>query len=304
MDTLESKRIIAELEENGYSIIRNVIDGELVAEMSEHLEWLTRRYPDLRPEHLHHPLMKNDAFWVRVVTDPRLVDIVELVLGPDIACFTSHYICKPPHDGHPVLWHQDGAYWKLDPMKALTVWLAVDETTPENGCLQVIPGSHRLALHVPEVNTEIDNMLYSQARQSMVDEWAEKSGIVHIQLQPGDVSIHDPHVLHCSAANRSPNRRCGLDIGYMPASTSVSNNGLYLDPILVRGQPDARSNSYSAYPRCREAHTISFRGSEQWDRQADELNRRHDLREDLSGHSPLDAAQTMIRRLKEGSVKY
>ena len=247
--------------------------------------------------------MKHDAFWVRAVMDDRLLDIVELVLGGDIACFTSHYICKPAHDGRPVLWHQDGAYWKLEPMEALTVWLAVDATTRENGCLQVIPGSHRIALERPELNVDVDNMLYSQVQGSLVERLAQEHGVVHIELEPGDVSIHHPHVLHCSDANRSPHRRCGLDIGYMRTTTKISNIGLYLDPVLVRGKPHEGVNSYCAYPRYSGAETIPFAGSEGWDRWAEAANRELGLVSKEQEQTPLEATMTMIRRLKEGTVK-
>lgn len=124
-------------ERDGFAIFRNVLGPDLIAEARAHIEWLGRRYPDLRPEHYHHPLMRDDAFWVRLVTDSRLLDIAELFVGPDIACFTSHYICKPARDGHPVLWHQDGAYWDLRPMRAVALWLAIDRSEPENGCLRM-----------------------------------------------------------------------------------------------------------------------------------------------------------------------
>lgn len=303
MNTLQSTQITEAVERDGYAIVRDVIDAELVAEMNAHLEWLVGRYPDLRPEHFHHPLMKHDAFWVRTVMDDRLLDIVELFLGGDIACFTSHYICKPAHDGRPVLWHQDGAYWNLAPMEALTVWLAVDATTPENGCLQVIPGSHRLPLARPELNVDIDNMLYSEVRAALVDELAREHGVVHIELRPGDVSIHHPHVLHCSDANRSPHRRGGLDIGYMRTSTKISNSGLYLDPVLVRGKPQGHVNSYCAYPLYSSEDTIPFRGSDAWDRRAAQGNQLHGLVVKEQQESPLDATRTMIQRLKEGTVK-
>ena len=61
----------------------------------------------------------------------------QALAGPDIALFASHYISEP---GQPVLWHQDGAYWPLEPMNVVTLWLAVDHSVPENGCLRVIPG--------------------------------------------------------------------------------------------------------------------------------------------------------------------
>ncbi|WP_327320314.1 phytanoyl-CoA dioxygenase family protein [Streptomyces sp. NBC_01235] len=300
MSTLEKVR--AEYEENGFSIIRNAIPVSLVEEIKAHVSWLTERYPELRPEHLHHPLIRNDAFWVRLVSDPGLVDIAEFFLGPDLACFTAHYICKPPYDGQPVLWHQDGAYWKLDPMQALTVWIAVDECTTENGCLRVIPGSHCLPLYQPTRRTDSPNMLFSASDEKLVQEWSERCGIVDVELNPGDVEIHHPNILHCSEPNTSARRRCGLDIGYIPTSTRILSDGLYLDPILVRGEPTAEINTYRPYPPYVPGETIPFAGMEAWDEEI--AVRNAGIAVDAADtETPLHATRRMIDRLREGTVK-
>src|SRR5271168_2568946 len=105
-------------------------------------------------------------------------------------------------------------------MEALTVWLAIDESTVANGCLQMVPGSHRIPLYQPVSRTDVPNMLFSACDDAVVREWTERAGVVAIELEPGDVSIHHPHLLHHSEPNTSQMRRCGLDIGYMPATTS------------------------------------------------------------------------------------
>ncbi|USQ86434.1 phytanoyl-CoA dioxygenase family protein [Streptomyces phaeoluteigriseus] len=298
------ERAAAEYAEQGFSIIRNVVPPDLLEEARAHVDWLTRKYPDLRPEHFHHPLIRNDAFWARLVSDRRLVDIAEFFLGPDVACFTAHYICKPPYNGQPVLWHQDGAYWSLSPMEALTVWLAVDESTTENGCLRMIPGSHELPLHKPSLRTEEDNMLFSASDENLVREWADKRGIVEIELQPGDVSIHHPHLLHCSEANTSAKRRCGLDIGYISTTTRIHSEGIYLDPLLVRGADTNDLNSYRPFPDYQEGETIPFAGQEEWGAKVAALNEGlSPSSRDLPQESPIETTRHMIDRLREGTVK-
>jgi ectoine hydroxylase-related dioxygenase (phytanoyl-CoA dioxygenase family) len=289
--------VLERYERDGFAIFRNVIDPDLIAEAREHVAWLLRRYPDLRPEHLHHPLIRNDACWVRLVTDPRLLRIAERFLGPDLACFTAHYICKPARGGMPVLWHQDGAYWKLEPMQALTVWLAIDESSPENGCLRVVPGSHRLPLQPIEVRTSPRNMLCSTIGADV-----DVSTAVDLVLQPGDVSIHHPHVVHGSEANGSDRRRCGLDIGYIPTSVAIRNTGLYTNPLLVRGSPVPGVNVYRPWPEYSPETSIPFAGCEAWNDRARQVNERHGFvhtsREDV-----LVETARIIRRLEEGTVK-
>jgi len=103
-------------------------------------------------------------------------------------------------------------------------------------------------------------------------------------LEPGDVSIHHPKILHCSEPNTSPRRRCGLDIGYIPTSTRITSDELYLDPILVRGNAVAGINSYRQYPRYVPAETIPFSGRERWNGQAQAFNR--------TGHFTDDSQRT------------
>jgi phytanoyl-CoA hydroxylase len=298
----EKSKIIEEYEKNGFVVFRNVIDQELIAEANNHVKWLTQKYPDLRPEHFHHPLMRNDAFWVRLVTDEKLQNIAELFLGSNLACFTAHYICKPAFDGHAVLWHQDGAYWNLHPMEAATLWLAIDESNSSNGCLRMIPGSHKLPLQELVLRSDVPNMLFSSLDTAVVESWIENSGIVEVELQPGDVSVHHPHIIHGSEANTSPNRRCGLDIGFIQPSTQIRSQGLYIDPLFVKGSPIKGINNYRAYPEYITGESIEFQGFENWNRKVREINQSYGFVVNNS-EDTLEITQRMMHRLQAGATK-
>src|SRR5205807_1090782 len=151
-----------------------------------------------RGEDVCHDVGASCPFGVRLVRDDGLLDIAETFVGPDIALFASHYISKPPFSGQPVLWHQDGAYWPLEPMKVVTLWLAVDESTPENGCMRVIPGTHRGKLHSIRTNTEVQSVLGSES-----DVEVDETDAVDLVLAPGDVEVHHPGIMHGSNANTS-----------------------------------------------------------------------------------------------------
>ncbi len=258
MDGLEGAR--RRYEEEGYAVVRGVLDAPLVAEASRHVEWLLEKNPGVRPEQLHHPLMKDDPFWVRLVSDVRLLDVAEEFIGPDIALFSSHYISKPPFDGQAVLWHQDGSYWPLEPMEVVTLWLSIDHSTPENGCLRVIPRTHTRGLMALEPRTDVANVLSSGLAPALADE----ARAVDVVLAPGDVSVHHPNLIHGSNANLSPRRRAGLTIRYIPATTRVTSEDFFPNLFFFRGSPVPGVNSYRPWPRYVGGKHMPFRGCEGW----------------------------------------
>ncbi|MGN9843293.1 phytanoyl-CoA dioxygenase family protein [Nonomuraea sp. H19] len=251
----EVDRILKDYDRDGYTIFRNVIDPGLIAEASDHVAWLQARHPDRLGEDLGTELVAGDPFWVRLVSDDRLLDLAQLFVGPDIALFASHYISKPPFSGKPVLWHQDGAYWPLEPMRVVTLWLAVDESTPENGCMRVIPGSHKEDLHELRQRDDIDNVLGSESAVTV-----DESKAVDLVLAPGDVEVHHPNILHASTANTSPKRRCGLTIRYIPTSTRItSEEQPFVSALLFRGDPGV--NVYQPFPKYVEGEHMPFAGA-------------------------------------------
>lgn len=248
-------------DKEGYVKFPNVLDHELVAEAQEHLQWLMKKHPDKRPERLTQDLIANDPFWVRLISDKRLLDIAEQFIGPNIALFSSHYISKPAYDGKQVLWHQDGSYWPLEPMDVVTLWLAVDESTTENGCLRVIPGTHKMQLHEMKNYSGRDSVLESEVDPSLVDE----SKAVDIELKAGGVSVHHPNVIHGSEPNLSPKRRAGLTIRYISTSTRIVSENPWPCAFLLRGQAVEGINTYLPRPKYVEGEHMSFKGSEDFD---------------------------------------
>jgi ectoine hydroxylase-related dioxygenase (phytanoyl-CoA dioxygenase family) len=255
--------------EEGYTTVENAVDDTLVGDARSHIDWLLEENPDLRPEELGHELVADDPFWVRLVSDERLLDVVEEFIGPDIALFASHYIAKPPGEGQPVLWHQDGVYWPLAPKEdVVTIWLALDQTRPSNGCMQVVPGSQTLELQEITENTEVDNVLSSE-----IDMDVDTSDARPIELEPGDVSLHHPNVLHGSDPNRSYTWRRGLTIRYIPATTSIED-GPWESAFVLRGDPEPGVNDYQPWPLASEADHIEFAGADAYDDRAREMNER------------------------------
>ena len=249
----------SQFELEGYIIVRNAVDRDLAREAQEHVRWLIARHPDTRPEQLHAHLAHHDPFWYRLVSDDRLLDIAQQFVGPNIALFATHYICKPPRTGQAVLWHQDGSYWPLEPMEVVTLWLAASDSTPENGCMRVIPRTHTTSLQELKERHDVENVLGSAIDDGLVN----VAEAVDVVLAPGDISIHHPNLIHGSEANHSDAWRMGLTIRYIPTSTRITKEGAGA-PFLLRGDAVPGVNTYLPRPRYVEGTHMAFRGCEAW----------------------------------------
>ena len=265
----------ARYDTDGYTVYRDVLPPDLVAEAAGHVTWLMEQNPGTRPEHLSNDLMADDPFWLRLVSDNRLLDVAERFIGPNIALFASHYIAKAPFDGQKVRWHQDGSYWPLEPMEVVTLWLAADDTDAENGCLRIVPGTQNERL-VSWENLEKspgEDVLGSGIRPEDVDEDAA----VDVVMSAGDVEVHHPNVIHGSNANTSPRWRRGLTIRYIPASTRIITEGTWLSAYMLRGEPTSDINRYRPFPTYRGDGTqMPFADAEAWNAKARDLNVRYD----------------------------
>jgi ectoine hydroxylase-related dioxygenase (phytanoyl-CoA dioxygenase family) len=172
---------------------------------------------------------------------PEVLDLVEPITGADIVLWSSHFISKDPYIGRATPWHEDSAYWegRVDTYdNIVTVWLALDRATRQNGCMRVIPGTHHngFSRYVPVDRRT--NTFGSQIAE--VDE----SRAVYFELERGECSLHDSRLVHGATPNTSPSRRCGYTMRYLPASTRVyaekyPNHRLW----LARGR-DRAGNTY------------------------------------------------------------
>ena len=148
--------------------------------------------------------------------------MVSQLIGPDIALWNMSFFAKPALSGKRTPWHQDGEYWPIRPLATCTAWLALDDSTPENGCLRVIRGSHTArALRAHNTLASNDVTLTQELDPSEYDE----TDAVDIVLKAGQVSLHDVYLLHGSEPNRSPRPRRGMTMRFMP-TTSVFDREL------------------------------------------------------------------------------
>ncbi|WP_433167092.1 phytanoyl-CoA dioxygenase family protein [Kribbella sp. CA-247076] len=242
--------ITARYETDGYVVVPGVIDADLVGAANAHVDWLLERHPELTPEQLGHRLCRDDPFWIHLVSDERLLDVAGLFVGPDIALFATHYLCKAPRSGKGVEWHQDGAFWPLEPLNVVTLWLALSDSDPDNGCLRVLPGSHRSTL-ADMRPAETDSVL-----RHRIDAEVDEGLAVDLVMRPGDVEVHHPNILHSSMPNRSDRWRRALTIRYIPTSTRITRPD-EASPFLLRGVAVPGVNTYLEPPPFRGGNRVS-----------------------------------------------
>jgi Protein involved in biosynthesis of mitomycin antibiotics/polyketide fumonisin len=162
---------------------------------------------------------RDQPFIFEIGTNPAILSAVRAILGPDILLLATHFFCKYGRDEKFVAWHQDVTYWALDPPIALTAWYAVDDSDIENGCMRVIPGSHRDGVR-EHGKAGTTGILLSINQEVPVTEDEERSA-VDLVLKAGEFSLHDGALIHGSLPNRSDRRRCGLTLRYIPASVKI-----------------------------------------------------------------------------------
>ncbi len=166
-----------------------------------------------------------------LIRHPSILDAVEGVIGPDILCWSSTFFIKEPRDPGFVSWHQDSTYWGLDPADIVTAWVALSESTAENGAMRVIPDTQKLA-QVAHRDTFAANNLLTRGQEIAVD--VDGSKAVMLSLQPGEMSLHHVRLIHGSDPNPSAKRRIGFAIRYLPTHVRQIE-GTRDSATLVRG---------------------------------------------------------------------
>jgi phytanoyl-CoA hydroxylase len=170
------------------------------------------------------------AFFREVARDPRLLDALQGLIGPEIGFLSDKVVFKDRAVDYESPWHQDWAYWGGS--HKISVWIALDEATPENGCLRILPGSHRAAVEhdqaqgVPGFGNRLDPS----------ERGLDMSGAVTLPARPGTAIFFHDLSLHASLPNRSGKDRRALIITYRDLSQPDKEYPDLPAAARVRGQ--------------------------------------------------------------------
>jgi ectoine hydroxylase len=231
-----------EYQENGFVIVRGMFSPEETD--------LLRRAMEEDPSVAAHSLIRPDtegggtriSLWNRAGDSVyglaarcrRMADTAAQLVGEPVYHFQSKLTAKDPFGGGAWEWHQDYGYWYYNGClrpAMLSMMIALDRSDRNNGCLQIVRGSHRLG-RLDHVNvTEKQNA----ADPSHMEHILRQYETVHCELDPGDVLIFHSNALHRSDQNRSPNRRWTLIICYNAVSndTVTRDDDRYYVPLDI-----------------------------------------------------------------------
>jgi len=170
--------------------------------------------------------------WVNALaTRPAVLDAVASLLGPDLLIWNTRWFAKQPGTRTYITWHQDAFYWGLEPPLVCTAWLALSRSDEANGCLRVVPGSHRGVLLPHQDTFAPDNALSRGQEIAVAVDEREARNLV---LEPGQMSIHHVGIVHGSKPNTSDEPRIGLAVRYV--APEVRQSGSRVMAMLVRGE--------------------------------------------------------------------
>jgi hypothetical protein len=245
---------IARYHRDGYLVPEFRVPEATLASIRARHAALLEREPQFRD---YCPMLLDyDLGFLDYCDDARILDLVSQLIGPDIALWNTSFYAKPALSGKRTPWHQDGEYWPIRPLATCTAWLALDDSTPENGCLRVIKGSHTArALRAHNTLERDDVTLNQELDPAEFDE----ADAVDVVLEAGQISLHDVYLLHGSEPNTSPRPRRGMTMRFMP-TTSVFDRDLAREKarrlnivdhssrqvFLLRGRDRAGCNTFQA----------------------------------------------------------
>ena len=168
----------------------------------------------------------------RLATSPRILDIAEDLIGPDILLYQNAAWLKNAGEDTFVSWHQDNTYFGHEPCEVLSVWIALSPSRPESGSVRFLPGSHRLGALPVVYDLRKENML-SSGQVADLDVSAYTPFATSLEL--GEASIHHASLVHGSPPNQTGERRMGITFVYhSPALKQLG--AVRTGALLVRGE--------------------------------------------------------------------
>lgn len=213
---------IAHYNQEGFVQPFDIFDANEIAELRTYVDGLMTTMGENGAYGINCYQARLSGLW-DVSTDPRILDLVQDIIGPNIICWASAILSKRPHDPKQVPWHQDASFWSLSPARTVTVWLAIDDADEANSAMRFLPRTHRMG-KIKETSMGADSVFHKGI--TVTEEMGQPFTNT---LKAGQISLHADMLVHGSLANTSDRRRCGLTLRYCPPESRM------VDPDWAKG---------------------------------------------------------------------
>jgi ectoine hydroxylase-related dioxygenase (phytanoyl-CoA dioxygenase family) len=245
---------LAQYQRDGYIVVEDLLAPEEVAALRQRLRDYTHGGRDhaklviqveprvergeLKVEHWGDGIRKIDSLvehddeFRKLGLHDNVVGIVEQILGPDLKLFRNTLLLKPPGVGSAKGMHQDSPYWPIAPMDLCSCWFALDDATPENGCMGVLPGWHTKG-PLPHKHVTDDFVIEESAY--------DMSRMLLAPVRAGGGLFFHSLVPHYTAPNRSTKWRRAIALSYMRSTSTYAAVGAGPEYFPVKGK---------TYPGC------------------------------------------------------
>ena len=181
---------------------------------------------------------RNPDVWDAYYGHENVIDINRHFLGDEVDLWFDSIFTKPARIGEATPWHQDIGLWTQNPItkpkkpfyqNALTIWMAIDKADQLNGCLQVLPGSHKgdVVEHI-----RYEDSIHVELPRDMVQDLP----VDHIELEAGDAIVWHAHLWHYSPVNRSDRNRIGIAQVSLSEADALGADKTNLPPLLRQGE--------------------------------------------------------------------
>lgn len=257
-----SERELAQFHDKGWIVPRWELPQELISEMRDEYAALLARNSNISSDIILAPHQTKGGSmgvigsekWLKFATHPGLISVARQLIGDDIILWGTTIFGKPARSGKETPWHQDGEYYPIRPLRVLTIWIALDDVTPENGPMRFIPGSHKGRKLYSHSWVEGDDKTINLVCDS---EHYDESTAEPLILKAGQASFHDVYMIHGSQANHTDRRRAAFIIRLMPATSTYDHalgaeigkrhpaQGYGVRPLYLVSGRDRAGNNFS-----------------------------------------------------------
>ena len=243
-----SEEKIERFRADGFLVVKGLLDAGEVATLLERAEWVASGQADHVPSQrlqvepevaegkaatyadslrkMSHIAFIDEVFEAHA-RNQKVLDVVEALLGPDLKLYQDQLFMKPPRIGSRQAYHQDAPLgFYIDPPEMVTCWAALTEATIANGCLWMLPGTHRFG-YIERAKWQAYEQMALEGRLPQEQP---------LELEAGDCSFHHGLILHSSRANKTAKRRRGYATHYVSARCRYTGVPEKNDALLVRGR--------------------------------------------------------------------